>query len=352
MAEDLYAILGLPRTATPDMIKQSWKEARLKHHPDKGGDEEMFKKARAAYEVLSDPDKKELYDRTGSTEEEGPGMPPDIASIFAAMAGGGGMPFGFGIPTRPGRNAPKGQNKEYEFKVTLEEFYKGKTVPVTFNQNKFCTTCKGSGGSSSEECKRCGGRGRVMETRQMGPGMIMQGVTECQPCSGTGKKVTGTCGSCKGRKFAEKTKTLNVVIKPGMGEEEIVFREECSDTTDADRPGDVVICLKQVPHDLYKRGGPAQADLFVERVVELQDALLGFRIELPHPRGEPVVVESTGPVQYGSVIVLSGAGMPCRDAPGCGDLHVTIKIKMPDTLTDAQRALLRGCFAPMGPQLA
>lgn len=348
MAEDLYAILGLSRTATADVIKQAGREAVMKYHPDKGGDEEMFKKTRAAYEVLSDPQKRELYDRTGSTEEEPAGMPPDIASIFAAMAGGGmpGIPFGFGIPTRPGRNASKGPNKEYEFKVTLEEFYKGKTVPVTFNQNKFCTTCKGSGGTSSEGCKRCGGRGRVMETRQMGPGMIMQGVTACQPCGGTGKKVTGTCGACSGRKFAEKTKTLNVVIKPGMGEEEIVFREECSDTTDADRPGDVVICLKQVPHDLYERGGPAGADLFVERVVELQDALLGFRIELPHPRGEPITVESTGPLQYGSVIVLPGAGMPRNRTSGFGDLHVTIKIKMPDALTDAQRALLRGCFAP------
>lgn len=342
MSEDLYELLGLKRNATVDEIKRAGKEAALKHHPDRhGGDAEMFKKTRHALEILSNPEKRELYDRTGSTEEAPQGMPPDIASIFAAMGGGFFGMGGGGIPPRPGRMAPKGQNKEYEFTVSLDEFYHGKTVPVTFNQNKFCQTCKGSGGTTSETCRRCAGRGRVMESRQMGPGMIMQGVAQCSACNGTGKKVIGTCGGCKGRKFIERTKTLEVHIKPGMGEEEIVFREECSDTHDADKPGDVVIHLKQSPNSTYQRQG---ADLYTEHTFTLEEALLGLRLELPHPRGTPVVIEHTGPIQWGETIVLKGAGMPHRMG-GHGDLHLKAKFSMPMTLTDAQRALLRGCFA-------
>lgn len=318
---ELYDILGLTPSATPEEIRKAGKEAAIKHHPDKGGDEEMFKKTRHAVEVLMDPERRARYDATGSTDEDassgGHGMPPDLASIFSAMGMGGGI-FGGG---RPGeRPKTKSQPTVVELTATLEEMYNGKTIPYTFTQKRFCQKCGGSGGASTEPCKPCGGKGQVVSVRQMGP-MVQQMIMPCHGCAGSGKAAVGKCTGCTGEKLIAKEKTLSVIIPPGSDDMVARFNDEASDVPGVDVAGDMIFVIKMKTHDVYKRQG---ANLYVERSITLKEALLGWSADIPHPSGKPVHIERKDTTQPEQTLIIDGAGMP-----GGGKLFVTVHVSLP-----------------------
>lgn len=374
----LYDKLGVPKSAAKDEIKKAYYKLSKTEHPDKGGDPDKFKEISHAYDILGDEEKRQMYDMTGDEGgggDMGGGMPPGMAEMFGG--GGGGMPFGFGGLGGLGamfgemfggggprggrggsRRAPRGPDKVQDVPLTLADFYNGRTIPINFHQQRACGLCKAAGYLKAEPCSGCKGMGQKMFMRQIGPGMIQQGMMPCKECNGDGKRIIQMCHECNGKKYRTGDKSLSAVIEPGMAEnEKIRFAGECSDSPDYDAPGDVVLNLvraaSEAESDFDWRGN----DLHITHSVEMSEALLGFNAALKgHPSGKEVRLHwGGGPLQHQTVLKAKGMGMPLRGARGVfGDLFVHIDItitskEMNAGWTDEQRAALRLAFPDWEP---
>ena len=351
MSSDLYKRLGISRGASVDEIKKAYRALAREHHPDKGGDPEMFKGIQEAHEVLSDDRRRQMYDMTGSVNESGGGGGP---GGMAGMAAGGvpffmsqmgpfGMPnvsfdmsdllngmFGGGGPGR--RRGGRGPNKHHDVGLRLEQFYKGTNIKLNFNQARRCGTCNATGAESTETCGSCGGAGSRMMQQQMGPGMIIQSRRPCDVCNGDGKRTIRVCKGCQGKKFIEKEKHLDIKVTPGMAEgENLMFPGECSDSLEFDSPGDVVLTLKLATDGsapVYEWQG---ADLTYKHTISFTESILGFELTLAdHPSGtSPKYSWRGGPLIHGAVLKLEGGGMPKRGGDGFGVLYIKVCVKPP-----------------------
>lgn len=181
--QELYDVLGVPKTATETEIKKAFRKKALEHHPDKGGDEAIFKEVNAAYEVLGNAEKRELYDKHGleGVKNGGGGM-GGFEDIFSM--------FGHGHHGHGKKQRKKVQSTQKEIHVTLEDIYSGKMVKLDHKKTILCEECNGKGGEGVESCKDCKGRGSVMKTAMIGPGMISQQQVVCSKCKGQGEVVT------------------------------------------------------------------------------------------------------------------------------------------------------------------
>uniref|UniRef100_A0A6C0DT46 Chaperone n=1 Tax=viral metagenome TaxID=1070528 RepID=A0A6C0DT46_9ZZZZ len=364
----LYERLEVSKTASPEEIKKAFYRLSKATHPDKGGDAEAFKAISQAYEILSDPDKRRHYDMTGSIDEGGGGGGPvDLSEMFGVGGNpfgfGGGMPFGgdlgamfgsmFGGGQRVRRKAAQGPDKTQDLPLKLSDFYNGRTIPITFQQQRACGLCKASGALKSESCNGCKGAGMKMFMRQLGPGMIQQGMAPCSDCSGEGKRIIQVCHECNGRKYKADSKTLDARILPGMAEgEKIRFHGECSDSPDYETPGDVVLNLiragVETEADLEWKG----SDLHTTHSVEVGEALLGFNAVVKgHPTGKEISLSwGGGLLQHEMVLMAKGLGMPVKGKPGqFGDLFVHIEIsvgvgELKRVWTEEERVMLRTLF--------
>jgi len=211
---EYYTVLGVEKSATGSEIKKAFRKLAMKHHPDRGGDEELFKKIQEAHEVLSDEDKKALYDQGGKEAVEqggsrgGGGGGSDIFDMF----GGGGRGGGRGGPK-------KGKNMMHALEVSLEDCYNGKVRKLAVNRDVLCAGCDGAGGAPGCEtmCSGCDGHGVVLKVRQLGPGMMQQIRCACDDCGGKGKMIDPSkrCKTCKGKKVKKERKVLEVAIDKG-----------------------------------------------------------------------------------------------------------------------------------------
>ena len=226
-----YEILGIDKSASEADIKKAFRKQALQHHPDKGGEPEKFKDITKAYEVLSNPEKKALYDEGGEEALDGGsgggggGGPMDIFDLFN-MGGGGGGGGGRGGGKR------KGEDVIFPLKVSLDDLYNGTSKKLRLTKNILCTGCGGKGGSKEATCRGCKGQGVRIVIRQLGPGMIQQMQTACTECSGTGSTMAekDKCKKCKGEKTVKEKKTLEVFVNKGMKHgERIVFTGEADE---------------------------------------------------------------------------------------------------------------------------
>lgn len=333
----LYDCLGVDKNASEEEISKAFKKLSIKYHPDKGGDPEKFKEINHAKEVLTDPERRRIYDITGSDQEEAGGV--NVAEMF-----GGGMPFGFGggglgdifsqmfgmggggVPGKR-RKAPRGPDKSHDVSLSLADFYKGRVIPVKFQQQRGCGLCKATGALKTECCSGCKGQGMKVIIRHIGPGMIQQSTQQCQDCSGEGKRVIQVCHECNGKKYKATEKTLYANIEPGMHDgEKIRFAGECSDSADYEEPGDVLLNLLRAESLEYEWQGN---DLHINHSVNLKDALLGFNVKLDnHPGGKPVTLTwCGGSLRHDGVLVAKGLGMPVKGHGGqYGDLFIHVDI--------------------------
>ena len=319
-AGDLYAVLGVDRTASVNDIRKAYQRLARQHHPDKGGEEEMFKKIQQAYEVLADDEKRRRYDMTGSTEEA---PPPGFGP-------GGGMPFAFDIGSLFGMfgqgKRPKGGQappRKEALGLTLEQLYTGHAFTIHLDRSKGCGTCAGSGAARKETCGSCGGQGKTVNIVQMG-GMMAHMQGPCGACGGEGSKVLEICGTCKGAKRLNEKRMLEVKVPAGTAEGDVlVFPEACSEVPEYEKAGDLHLRVEIQPSPWRMMAPHLETDV----TLNLAESLLGCQIELEqHPSQDPLFVKIPPGCVSGDVLCLTGLGMPIKGTVKNGDLYVRIKV--------------------------
>ncbi len=359
---DLYAIMGISKTATAADIKKAYHRESLVKHPDRGGSKEAFQELQMAHEILRDPAKRAEYDVTGRLPGSesgggggGGGGPVDLSEIFGSFfgggggGGGGGFPFfgmggmgGAGAPTA-NRKAPRGPNKIHEIGVSMTDLYHGKKVTLNMKREVLCSACDGKGGSVMEQCTGCRGNGIRVRAQQMGPMMTMSH-EPCSLCNQRGQTIKESCKSCKGRGVTEREAVLDVSIEPGMQEgDRLLFPGQCSESPMYETPGDVILIIRAAtsdPEEWIRRG----ADLIIDLELTFAESLLGWgRHITTHPSSSPLHIRWDGrPLQEGDVLTIAGKGMPVRGTNRYGDLRIVCRIKKyQDTFTAEQRRILK-----------
>ncbi|KAH1130544.1 hypothetical protein J1N35_001922 [Gossypium stocksii] len=345
-----YEILGVSKNASHDDLKKAYKKAAIKNHPDKGGDPEKFKELAQAYEVLSDPEKREIYDQYGEDAlKEGMGggaAAHDPFDIFSSFFGG--SPFG-GASSR-GRRQKRGEDVVHPLKVSLEDLYLGTSKKLSLSRNVICSKCSGKGSKSgaSMQCPGCQGSGMKISVRHLGPSMIQQMQHPCNECKGTGETINDKdrCPPCKGAKVVQEKKVLEVIVEKGMQNgQKITFPGEADEAPDT-ITGDIVFVLQQKDHPKFKRKGE---DLFVEHTLALTEALCGFLFVVTHLDGRKLLIKSIPGevVKPDSFKAINDEGMPLYQRPFIkGKMYIHFTVEFPDSLNPDQIKALEAILPP------
>jgi len=357
---DYYETLGVSRNADSNQIKQAFRRLAREHHPDVNlGDraaEARFKEINEAYQVLSDPEKREVYDRYGHQGfEQAYGGPDfggfgdfggigDIFDMFFGTAGAAGS-------TRSRSGAERGNDLRYDVELTLEEAAHGASRVVRLSRMETCATCGGSGtkpGSHPETCGMCHGSGQVRQQVQSFFGAQIR-ITACPKCHGEGRVITSPCDDCSGQGRARKTIEKSVDIPAGVDND---MRIRLASEGDAGRrggpSGDLYIFTHVRAHDFFERRG---GDLWCEMSVGVALAALGGSIDVRTIDGSEQLNISPG-AQSGETYKLKGKGMPDPNTGRAGDQNVVIRVQTPTKLSDEQKELLRKLAALRGEEIS
>jgi DnaJ-class molecular chaperone len=328
--KDYYGTLGVERDATAQQIKNAYRKLSLKFHPDKNkGDETARKKfveINEAFEVLSDEDKRQIYDIDGMQGLKQHAQPQHMDPMQMFFGGGGGQ---------GGRR--KGPDARMEMPVTLEMIYNGHTHNFNFERNVLCSKCRGTGakGGKTMKCPACNGQGAKIVLQQIAPGFNIQTQQTCDRCRGKGHTHSENCPVCNGHKIKKENKELTIIVEKGMADKSEIKFERASEQSPDTIPGDVVVVLVQQAHPRFTRKGD---NLHAEITVSLKEALLGFTKQIIHLDNHSVEIKQTGVTKPFYVKQIKGEGMPQHESPSIkGDLFVTINVKFPQSLTEEQK---------------
>ncbi|MFA5059127.1 MAG: molecular chaperone DnaJ [Candidatus Omnitrophota bacterium] len=355
MKKDYYEILGAKKSATLDEIKKAYRSLALSHHPDRVPEEkkkeaeEKFKEISEAYAVLSDPQKRAMYDQHGHQgidqqyTSEDIFKNADFSSIFEGLSdfglGGGifdrifgdsGFDAGSG---RRGRRSRRGRDIQYEVDLTLEEAFTGikKTIKVPRHEN--CTHCEGSGakpGSKPKICPACKGQGQVVVSN----GFFRMAQT-CSQCGGEGKIISEICLKCQGQGMVKVVRNIEVKFPAGVdNDSQLRVRGEGEAGTSG--RGDLYIYIHVKPHEQFQRD---HNDLYMELPVSFVKAALGAEVLVPTLNGNVEMKIPSG-TQSGKVFRLRGKGMPDLRSGSEGDQYVKLMLQVPTSLTSEQKRLL------------
>ncbi len=342
---DFYEVLGVSRDATPDEIKRAYRQAAMKYHPDRSGggseDEEKFKQAAEAYEVLSDHEKRGLYDRFGHRGLSGTAVhdfsvmrADDIFSIFGDIFGD---IFGGSVGAR-GR--ARGVDLQTELVLTLAEAAKDTERSLEFTRNDYCDRCGGKGaepGSKIVTCSTCGGYGQVERAGGMGF-FSTRVVTACPDCRGQGNTFTKACKDCKGSGRMPKRRIVTVKVPAGIQDGQAIrLRGEGEPGELGASSGDLHCYVRIEPHPFLRRHGN---DLLCEVPISFTQAALGVKIEVPTLGGKAEVTIPAG-VQHGELLRLAKMGLPDIRSRRIGDQVIRVLVEIPRRLSKKQEDLLR-----------
>lgn len=346
-----YEILGVPPTATESDLKKAYRKMALKYHPDKNPGkeaEDKFKQISQAYEVLSDPKRREIYDRGGEEAIKGGGTgggfdfhsPMDIFDMF----------FGGGVGRRQHQGPRRGKDVVHQLKVGLDDMYNGATRKLALQKNVICAKCEGRGGKEGavQKCTVCRGTGMQVRIHQLGPGMVQQIQSMCSECRGEGECIDPKlrCKTCNGAKIVKERKILEVHIDKGMRDgQQIRFAGE-GDQEPGLEPGDIVIVLDEKDHSEFRRRGN---DLIMQKEILLVEALCGFQTTIKTLDSRILVITSLpGEVIKDKAIkCIMGEGMPIyRDPFTKGRLIIQFAVKFPDRVDPTKVAILEACLPP------
>ena len=354
MAEkrDYYEVLGLQKGASDDEIKKAYRRLAKENHPDlHPGDkacEERFKEIGEAYEVLSDPEKKERYDQYGHAAFDpnsgfggggfGFGDFGDLGDILGNIFGGG---FGFGGSSARSRTAPqKGESLRVRMSISFEEAAFGCTKEINVPRIEDCEDCGGTGckpGTTPESCPDCGGTGEV-RVQQRTPFGVMASTTACRRFGGTGRLVKDPCPGCGGKGKVRRQRTISVNIPAGIDDgQTISLRGQGHAGLNGGPSGDLLITVSVKAHALFERDG---SSVLLEMPISFVQAALGAEVEVPTLDGKVKLTIPEG-TQTGSTFRMRGKGIPYLNSSARGDQFVTVNIETPKNLTKEQKELLR-----------
>ena len=359
---DFYDVLGVSKSSSAEEIKKAYRKLAIKYHPDKNPDdhtaEDKFKEAAEAYEILSNPEKKQRYDHYGHAGVGGAsgggggygggGMNmEDIFSQFGDIfggGGGGGSPFDSffgGQQSRGGggRRVSKGSNLRIKVKLTLEEIAHGAEKKIKVNKQVVCKTCDGSGAkdsSSISTCKTCGGSGAVRRVTNTILGQ-MQTTSTCPTCNGSGSQITSKCNSCHGEGTVRGEETITINIPAGVSDGmQLSMSGKGNAAPHGGIPGDLIILIEEMPHESLKREGN---NVVYDLHLSIIDAALGYSAEVPTIDGKAKIKIEPG-TQSGKLLRLKGKGIPEVNSYHRGDQIIHVNIWTPKALSSDERSML------------
>ncbi len=348
--KDYYEILGVPRNATKEEIKRAYRRLALQYHPDRNKSpdaEEKFKEISEAYAVLSDDEKRKIYDTYGHAGLSGAYTQEDIFrtstfdfdEIFRDLGFDLDSIFErfFGIRRGP----PKGRDILMNLEISLEEAFNGAEKLVSVPLSEVCSACGGSGAAPGglKTCKTCGGSGQKIESKQT-PFGFFTSVTICQACKGSGKFVEKKCTTCKGSGYVKIVKNISVKIPRGADDELMLRVPGMGERPVGGQPGDLLFVIKLKPHRIFTRKGD---DLYIDLPVSISELVLGSNVVIPTLDGK-VEVNIPNGTPPGHVLTIKGKGMPSMRG-GRGDLKVRLKVVIPKKLSNEHRRLYEQLYA-------
>lgn len=354
---DYYEILGVEKDATSDDIKKAYRRLAKKYHPDLNPNdseaEQKFKEASAAYEILSDSEKRSRYDRFGHAGVDpqaggGTGFGgfsdifDDIFDIF-----GGGFSSGFSQSSRR-RGPRRGSDLRYNLNIDFKDAVFGIDREIQIRRTENCSTCNGSGakvGTSKETCSNCNGSGEVRYAQRTPLGQFVR-VGTCDVCNGSGEIIKEKCDTCKGSGREVKEKKIKVKIPAGVDNGSVIsIRGEGEAGTDGGPSGDLYIYINVNEDPIFAREGN---HIFLNIPITFTQAALGATIEIPTLEGieNYKIPEGT---QTGTQFKMRGKGVPYLRSKGRGDLYFTVEVMVPTKLTDRQKELLLEFSNESGP---
>lgn len=350
MTTDYYELLGVEKTASKDEIKKAFRQLARKYHPDVNDApdaEERFKEIGKAYEVLSDEEKRSVYDRYGEQGLSNQGFGQSqfdfgfggLDEIFSSLFGD--FDFGgFGGGGRQNPNAPrKGSDLRLDLEIEFEEAFLGAEEEIEIAHLEECTKCKGTGaepGSKKITCPKCNGMGQVQRVTRTMMGHFTQ-VSPCPDCHGAGTIIENPCSECKGEGRASKKKKLTIKIPKGV---ESGVKMRVSGAGDAGKnggpTGDLYVVIYVKEHEIFHRDG---ANLYLEQPISPAQATLGDSITIPTMEAE-TVLKLHASTQHGEILKIKNEGMPYLNSPSQrGDLFVKIEIAVPKNLSKDEQKL-------------
>jgi len=361
MAEkrDYYEVLGVEKTASAEEIKKAYRKKAIQYHPDKNpGDkeaEEKFKEAAEAYEVLSDPQKRQRYDQFGMAGMQGAGgwsgggmSMEDIFSHFGDIFQGAGFDLGdigemfMGGRGRGGQRVRRGSDLRGRVSLTLEEIAKGCEKKIKVRRLVECKDCHGTGSEDgqTETCPTCKGTGRVTRA-QRGIFGMMQVQTECDACGGEGRIIKKKCPKCGGQGVVREEEIITVTIPAGvMGGMQLTVPNKGNAAPRGGVPGDLLVLIEEEPHKDFVR---QESDIVYNLLLDMPTAVLGGQVQIPTLSGDVKITITPG-TQPGKVLRMRGKGLPRIDQYGRrygeGDLLINVGVYIPEKLSKDERKLI------------
>lgn len=347
---DYYQVLGVDRDASEQAIKSAYRKLALRYHPDRNsGDaeaEERFKEINEAYAVLSDPERRNRFDRFGSADAAGVRFTGDIFDIFASVFG-----TGFGGRHGTAMRGQPGEDLETQLTITLEQARVGATLTHEIERLVICDRCRGdrvepdSGGRRT--CLTCGGAGQVQAQSPSIFGTVVTTRT-CPECRGQGEVITNPCSQCRGRGRMAARETVDVNLPKGIdGGYRLRIPQQGNAGLDGAPAGDIYVYLELRPHKHLVRDGD---DLIFELPVGLAQAALGNSFQVPTLDG-PEVIEIPPGTQPDTTFRLRGRGMPRLRGAGFGDQVVAVRVEVPRKLSPKARDLLMAYVQEAGEEI-
>jgi molecular chaperone DnaJ len=347
--KDYYEVLSVERSADGTEIKKAYRQMALKYHPDRNSEddsaEDMFKEASEAYEVLSDPSKRQVYDTYGHRGLEGTGFHGfnDVNDIFGSMGGifeeffGGMGGAGFGR-SGGGRSAVyQGADMRYDLTVSFRDAARGDEKEITYEKQVICDSCSGSGaeaGTGKVVCVACAGTGQI--TKQQGFFMLQ---TTCPHCKGAGVKIEKHCGECRGHGRVRSSAKVKVKVPAGIDDGmSLILRGQGEPGENGGPAGDLYVVVSVAADEVFRRNGD---DIVCSIPISFVQAALGAKVEVPTLDGTSEVSVPAG-TQSGDHIRVEGAGLSSVQRRGhTGDEIILLDVKIPKKLSKKQKELLK-----------
>ena len=364
---DYYEVLGVNKNATDDELKKAYRKLAKKYHPDANPDnkaeaEAKFKEVNEAYETLSDPQKRRMYDQFGpdgpqgfnggaggpfgggngyysytSSGFDGFGDFGDLGDIFSSFFGGG---FG-GRSTNKKQNGPrKGADLNLHIDITFEQAFLGVEKEIAITRNETCNICHGSGakpGTSVTKCPTCNGTGQIRQVQNTILGQ-MQTTRTCTNCHGTGEVIKEPCENCKGKGTVRKQPKIKVKIPAGIDDgQTVVLRGEGEPGEKGGPKGDLYITVRLKKHSIYSRKAN---NVYCDVPITITQATLGAELEIPMVDGSKEKYKIPEGTQTGTKFVIRGKGFKFVSSNSVGDFVFTVNVQTPKKLSKEQRELL------------